>query len=124
MQIRNRVRQVLKTLNLTQEKFGKAIGYSQSQVGLLLNGQRNIKDKHLLAICLAFNVSEDWLRTGKGEMFLPSKKSGNDLDAFRRVLKAKIQALPPEGQSLILELCKDIEAAAKSPGQEEPEGPD
>lgn len=109
---------------LSQRAFGQGLSISDAYVNQIETGKRPLNDRIAQLICLTYNVSEDWLRTGKGEMFLPSKKSGDDLDAFRRVLKAKIQALPPEGQSLILELCKDIEAAAKSPGQEEPEEPD
>ena len=33
------------------------------------NGKRDVTDKTVKIICMEFNVNEEWLRTGEGEMF-------------------------------------------------------
>ena len=37
----------------------------------LENGHRNLTEQMTKSICREFNVSDEWLRTGEGEMFLP-----------------------------------------------------
>lgn len=64
-----RVRELRKTLGLTLVKFGEAIGISNPAVSMIESGKSNVSDRTRWAICQAFNVSEEWLRTGEGEMF-------------------------------------------------------
>ena len=67
--MKNRIKQILDTLHLSQKAFGQSLGYAQSTVGRWISGARPIQDRHIAAICKVHNVSERWLRTGEGEMF-------------------------------------------------------
>ena len=66
--------------HLSQEEFGKRIGIeSRSHISALENGNRTITDRIINDVCREFNVNEQWLRTGKGEMFKersPSEEIG------------------------------------------------
>lgn len=60
-------------LNLTQEEFGEKIGIkSRAHISALESGKRTITDRIINDLCREFNVSEDWLRYGKGTMFVES----------------------------------------------------
>lgn len=38
------------------------------------SGKRNVPDSSILSIVREFHVNETWLRTGEGEMFLPTTR--------------------------------------------------
>ena len=64
-----RIALIRKTLGLTQEDFGKEIGLSQNYIWMLEKKNRNPSDRTIADICEKFNVNEEWIRTGTGEMF-------------------------------------------------------
>ena len=64
-----RVRELRKELGLTLEKFGKHLGVGKTAISKIENGENNLTDQMILAICREYNVNEKWLRTGEGEMF-------------------------------------------------------
>jgi transcriptional regulator with XRE-family HTH domain len=69
--MKDRIKALRKALNLTQQQFGEAIGLArnsitQIEMGLINPGKRTIAD-----IVSVFNVNEQWLLTGEGEMFRP-----------------------------------------------------
>ena len=65
-----RIKQLRKELGLTLEKFGEKIGVSRSAMGNIENGVRGVTDQMFKSICREFNVREEWLRNGEGEMFI------------------------------------------------------
>lgn len=77
-----RIKKVRKDKDLTQQEFGKCIGIKPNSISLIESGGRNASEQVILSICREFNVSETWLRTGEGEMFVP--RPGDTLDAFIR----------------------------------------
>lgn len=70
MNLANRIKLIRNELKLTQAFFAEKIGLKQAAIGLYENGQRNIGDRVITDICREFNVNEDWLRNGNGEMFI------------------------------------------------------
>ena len=66
-----RIKEVRKTVGLTQTEFANRIGLSQNFITQLETGSKNPSDRTLSDICREFSVSEQWLRTGEGEMFVP-----------------------------------------------------
>lgn len=65
----HRIRELRKTLGLTQTEFGKRLGIKQTTVAGYETGGRTPMDAVISLICRQFQVNETWLRTGKGEMF-------------------------------------------------------
>lgn len=72
--IGERIKQLRKALGMTQEKFADRIGLKRNSVALIELG-RDTSDQTIFAICREFRVNEEWLRTGAGEMFIPSPAS-------------------------------------------------
>jgi len=67
--ISRRICEIRKTFGLTQEKFAKNLKISTSFVGALERNTRTIHERTLKMICYTYGVNENWLKTGKGEMF-------------------------------------------------------
>lgn len=64
-----RIKTLRKALDLTLEKFGDRLGVTKVAISNIENGKRSVTEQMLKAICREFNVNEDWLRDGVGEMF-------------------------------------------------------
>lgn len=79
--IGSRVKAVRKALNLTTTKFGERIGIKNPSVSMIETGKSNPSDRTILSICREFNVNENWLRTGEGEMFT-TKSRQQEIEKF------------------------------------------
>ena len=64
-----RIKIIRKELNLTLEKFGQRIGVTRAAISNIESGNRKVTDQMCRSICREFNIREDWLRNGTGEMF-------------------------------------------------------
>ena len=65
----DRIKELRKELGLSGEKFGEKIGVKKAAISKIESGVVGLSDSNILAICREFNVNEDWLRYGTGEMF-------------------------------------------------------
>lgn len=65
-----RIKLLRKALELNQTDFGARIGVKQGTVSAYESGARVPLDSVIVSICREFGVSESWLRSGEGEMFL------------------------------------------------------
>lgn len=70
-----RIKELRNELGMTLEEFGNELGFSRSSMSNIETGYRNVTDRLVKAIVNTFNVNEDWLRTGEGDMFLETKES-------------------------------------------------
>lgn len=70
-----RIKILRKTLGYSGEKFGSAIGVGRTAISLIESGKNNLTEQNIKSICREFNVNEDWLRNGNGDMFI----STNDI---------------------------------------------
>lgn len=66
-----RVREIRKTLGLTLEKFGERLGVGKTAVSKIEHEQCALTDQMVKSICREFSISEEWLRTGSGNMRIP-----------------------------------------------------
>lgn len=67
--LNDRIAEVRKENNLTQEKFANRIGLTRNFVWMIEKGERIPSDRTIADICREFDVNEKWLRTGEGEPF-------------------------------------------------------
>ncbi len=71
-QINERIKHLRSLLKLSQDEFGQKIGIVRSGISNYEKGTREITNQVFLSICREFNVSEEWLRNGVGEIFVES----------------------------------------------------
>lgn len=95
----DRVAIIRKKQNMTMEKFGKILGVTRTAICNIENGNRSLTTQMMVSICREFNVNEEWLRTGEGDMFIQfpeedeymkaatSLSKDNDKDAMDAVIK-------------------------------------
>ena len=92
-----RLKELRKALNLTQQEMADRLGIKRNTLANYEIGRNEPIDAVLLLIVKEFNVNEDWLRTGEGEMFKPLSRSEtiakfagelmkDEDDSFRRQL--------------------------------------
>lgn len=66
--MKERIKKIRKESGLNQTDFGSRIGVKQSSVTGYESGTRAPMDAIIMSICREFNVNEEWLRYGTGEM--------------------------------------------------------
>lgn len=66
-----RIRELRRALQLTQQEFAHRLGIKRGALANYEVGRNEPIDAVVSLICREFQVSEEWLRTGGGEMFLP-----------------------------------------------------
>ena len=70
MTIGERIRYFRKEIQeLTQEEFSKRINIGRANVASIEKNRIAVTDRVISDICNAFSLSEQWLRTGEGEMY-------------------------------------------------------
>ena len=68
--LKDRIKKIRKELDLTQQEFADRIGVKRGGIANYEIGRNEPTDSVISLICREFNVNEDWLRTGEGEMFI------------------------------------------------------
>ena len=68
-----RLKEVRKYYGLNQGEFATRIGVRNTAISRYENGERDISEQVVLAVCREYNISENWLRTGVGEMRIATK---------------------------------------------------
>lgn len=117
--ISSRISTVIKSSGLTKTAFSKKIGLSQPFVSQLASGDASPSDRTIVDICREFGVSEHWLRTGEGEMFVRLSREEEitkflmtvirDPDSeFQRQLLATMAKLEPAQWQLMEQMLDDL----------------
>lgn len=73
-----RIKEVREAKGLSQADFAEMLNLKRNSISLIEVGKRNPSDRTIVDICNTFNVSEEWLRTGEGEMFVEAPSSTMD----------------------------------------------
>lgn len=73
--MKSRIKQVRKDAGLTQVEYGKRLGVAGNTITNYENGMREPSNAIIAAICREFNVNEEWLRTGKGSMYVEMSRA-------------------------------------------------
>ena len=117
--ISSRISTVIKSSGLTKTAFSKKIGLSQPFVSQLASGDASPSDRTIVDICREFGVSEHWLRTGEGEMFVRLSREEEitkflmtvirDPDSeFQRQLLATMAKLEPAQWKLMEQMLDNL----------------
>lgn len=112
--IGERIKEVRKALCMTQEDFGEHLGVGKTAISKLENRENRLTEQMIMSICREFKVSEKWLRTGEGDMFLISDSISLDSHAIScglsksdiKVIK-KFITLYPSIKNILLEITRN-----------------
>ena len=85
--LNERISAVVSASGLNKTKFADVINISQPFLSQICSGAKAPSDRTIIDICREFNVSERWLRTGEGEMFLELSRADEIVAYVGRVLK-------------------------------------
>lgn len=115
MSINERIRFLRKEhLHKNQTDFSKAIGMKQTGLSFIEQDGATVKDQVIKNICLTFNISEDWLRYGKGPMEIKAPtfslddfvKSKGATDLELEIVKAYFD-IEPDTRKMLVEHFKN-----------------
>lgn len=67
--MKKRIKKLRMEVGLTQQKFADRLGLKRQTIASYEIGNIEPSDSTMLLICREFNVREEWLRNGTGEMF-------------------------------------------------------
>lgn len=81
-----RIMEIRKSEGLSRAAFGDRIGVSGDVINNLERGRVEIKDHIIKLLCREFNVNEEWLRTGAGEMFIEKDDEDILMEHMGRIL--------------------------------------
>lgn len=113
-----KIRALRKAKNLTLEKFGAPLGVGKTAISKIENDERGLTDQMIKSICREYGASEEWLRNGTGEMFVPmnrdeqiSKFAGELIkedDSFKKRLIEALSKLNEKEWELLEEIAKKL----------------
>lgn len=84
-----RIQAIIAANGMKKTEFAQRLNVSQAYVSQLCSGTKNPSDRTISDICREFNVSETWLRTGEGDMFVPTTRSQEIADFVGNILKGE-----------------------------------
>ena len=113
--IGDRIKELRKALGINQTDFATRIGSVQNTITGYETGRREPSNQVITLICREFRVSEEWLRNGTGDMFIPSPSSVVDqlaeqygLTAAERTLIERFITLDAPARKVILDYITDV----------------
>lgn len=129
--VNERIKKLRKALNLTQQEFADRIGIKRGAIANYEIGRNEPADSVCSLICREFNVNEEWLRSGSGEMFVPEPSDALDelaaeyhLSRGAMVAIEKFVKLSPETQKEILGYFIEVANALQEAPAEIPARPE
>jgi transcriptional regulator with XRE-family HTH domain len=67
--VNQRIKQIRKSLQLSQMQFSRIISLSSGYLAGVEVGKRKVNERLIKLICSSFNANDCWLKNGEGEMF-------------------------------------------------------
>ncbi|MCI6358470.1 MAG: helix-turn-helix domain-containing protein [Clostridiales bacterium] len=113
-----RIKQLRQALGMTQQEFADHLHIKRGAVANYEVG-RNASDTVIAMICREYNVSETWLRTGEGDMFLQRSTEDeiaafmgdvlkDEPDNFRRQFIAALARMDDSGWAVLEKFINDF----------------
>lgn len=126
MTIGERVKELRKQVNLTQQAFADRLNLKRNTVGSYEVNVVEPSNRTISDICREFNVNETWLRTGEGEMFNQITQSeklaafladitANEEDSFKRQFVEVLAELEPEDWKFLERMARKLQKKEGNP---------
>jgi transcriptional regulator with XRE-family HTH domain len=65
-----RIKEIRTRIGISQVEFSERIFLSKGFYGDIEIGKKKVNNRIIFIVSKQFNVNEEWIRTGKGEMFI------------------------------------------------------
>lgn len=102
-----RLKKLRKMLDMTQQEFADKVGIKRNTIAQYEIGRNIPIDAVIISICREFNVNEEWLRTGKGEMFLPINRNTEIAKLTRTLLNEESDSFKNRLVGVLANLTED-----------------
>lgn len=102
-----RIKEIRSSLSFTLEKFGEKLGVGKTAISKIENGDRSLTDQMLKSVCREYNVNENWLRTGEGEMFNPVSRNDDLARLTKNLLNEESDSFKNRFISMLANLTED-----------------
>ena len=120
--MKNRILKIRKDSKLNQEEFGLRLNLTKNYISLIETGNRIPSDRTISDICREFNVNEDWLKNGTGDMYKEKDGSFSELlveledsdDDFIKSLITVYMGLDEDSKSALRKIAKGMAEKYKS----------
>lgn len=114
--MKNRILKIRKDSKLNQEDFGLRLNLTKNYISLIETGNRIPSDRTISDICREFNVNEDWLKNGTGDMYKEKDGSFSELlveledsdDDFIKSLITVYMGLDEDSKSALRKIAKGM----------------
>lgn len=121
--MKERIKKIRKELDLTQQKFADKLGVKRNTIAMYEMGRTFPSEQTIKSICREFNVNEEWLRNGTGEMFKAAPTDVLDQLAYKYhlseadyVIVEKFVNMRPEARRAIFDYVQEVNAAFANNG--------
>lgn len=104
LKIKKQIKNLRKELDMTQQEFADRLGVKRNNIAGYEAGTRNPSDGVVSLICREFNVNEDWLRNGNGEMFLPVDRNADIAKLTKQLLNEETNSFKNRFVSMLANL--------------------
>ena len=105
---------------MTQQEFAEGIGIKRNTMATYESGRNEPIDAVISLICTKYNVNENWLRTGEGDMFVEmsyddeiaqfvGQVMGEEDDSFKKRLISGLAALDDNGWKVLEDFLDSIQ---------------
>lgn len=97
-------------LHMTQSEFGEVLGVKRDVINNIENNRLKNPEKQeplYRLICQKFNINEEWLRTGEGEMYIEVDKENQLIIWAASVLKDESDSFRRRFIRMLMELNDD-----------------
>lgn len=126
MNINERIRDFRKNiLRLSQTEFAARLGMKQTSVSTFEKSGATVTDPTIKALCMAFNLNEDWLRDGTEPMYIQTpaislddfvrQRGGTELELD--IMKAYFE-LEPDIRAMLVQHFKERLTASRAESSE------
>lgn len=116
--LKDKIKKVRKELDLTQQKFADKLGVKRNTIAMYEMGKTVPSEQTIKSICREFNVNEEWLRNGNGEMFKAAPTDVLDQLAYKYhlseadyVMVEKFVTMRPEARKALFDYIQEVSVA-------------
>lgn len=102
--LNERLKKLRKALGMTQQEFADSVGTARNNIAGYETDKRQPSVAVISLICKTHNVSENWLRTGEGDMFNEVPRDEQIADFVGEVLKGEEESFKRRFMTMLSEL--------------------